>query len=279
MAFGFFNYEKPGPGIEKDAPQKNGFFVFFETWFRNIWKLIPISLVYSLMCGLLLPYGMASVGITNVTRNISQDKHSFGISDFFETIKKNLAQSIVAGIINIVLTGLLMFAIYFYYMGEGFGPVIGVGMSLAALLIFSMMKYYIWLIIITFKMPLRKIYKNSFYFVFINFKKNILIGIISLLLYAVNALVIYWALSIGNSLILAILSILAICLFPGFKQLLVQFCVFPSVKKVMIDPYYAEHPNDDIELRKSLGLEVDEPETEEDDVVFNDRQLIQNNDE
>ena len=30
--FGLFNYEKEGPGISKNAPQKKTFIVFFETF-------------------------------------------------------------------------------------------------------------------------------------------------------------------------------------------------------------------------------------------------------
>ena len=41
--FGLFNYEKAGPGIRKDAPKKKTFIVFFETYFRNFWKFIPIN--------------------------------------------------------------------------------------------------------------------------------------------------------------------------------------------------------------------------------------------
>ncbi len=45
--FGLFNYSKEGPGISKNEPKKRTFVVFFETFFRNFWKFIPVSLVYS----------------------------------------------------------------------------------------------------------------------------------------------------------------------------------------------------------------------------------------
>jgi len=72
-----------------------------------------------------------------------------------------------------------------------------------------------------------------------------------------------------------------ICIYPGFNALLIQFCTFPSIKKFIIDPYYAEHPDEDIEKRKRLGLEVEENkpqntdniDQEEDDdngVIFSD---------
>ena len=52
---------------------------------------------------------------------------------------------------------------------------------------------------------------------------------------------------------------------------------FPSIKKYIIDPYYRDHPDEDIEKRKGLGLEVEEPkpvlpegEEEEPENVFED---------
>ena len=32
--FGFFDYSKPGPGIEKDEPQKAALFVFMDIYAR-----------------------------------------------------------------------------------------------------------------------------------------------------------------------------------------------------------------------------------------------------
>ena len=44
--FGLFNYSKPGKGVRKDAPEYNGFIRFFVLYFRRIWKLIPLNLIY-----------------------------------------------------------------------------------------------------------------------------------------------------------------------------------------------------------------------------------------
>ena len=52
-------------------------------------------------------------------------------------------------------------------------------------------------------------------------------------------------------------------ILPGYRFLVINFGVFPVVRKYMIDPYYAEHPDDDIELRRRLGL-IKEEYSEED---------------
>lgn len=282
---GFFNYNKPGPGISKDAPKKRAFFVFFETWFRNIWRLLPSGIVYCLFSFLLIPSGLGSAGMTNIARNMARDKHSFGISDFFETIKKNWKQALVMGIINVVITAMVVASGVLYYFNfqetlGGWFSIIGTGLMLSVFFVISVMKYYIWLILITFNLPIGKIIKNSFYFVFINLKNNIIVGLASILWYALSVGICLLCVANAEIFILSVvvITLLNILFFPGFKHLLIQFCVFPSVKKMMIDPYYEANPDADIELRRSLGLEV--PEDDEDEEgVFNDERLLPEDEE
>ncbi len=274
---GFFNYNKPGPGISKDEPKKRAFFVFFETWFRNVWRLLPSGLLYVLMSILLLPSGLGSAGMTHLARNMARDKHSFGVSDYFETIKKNWKQALPLGIINVVVTAAVLIAGITYYRAfEGFGGMFGAGLMISLFFIISVMKYYVWLIVITFKMPIKKIFKNSFYFVFINLKNNLLIGICSLAWYGIAAgiCILCWNNAEIFTFMVATMLIITACFYPGFKHLLIQFCVFPAVRRLMIDPYYEQHPDDDIELRRSLGLPVPGDDEEEEESVFDDEQLI-----
>ncbi len=278
--FGLFNYDKAGPGIPKDAPKKKGIVVFFEMFFRNFWKFITINLVYTLISLSLFTNGIANVGITNVARNTARDKHSFGLSDFFETIRKNLKQSILAGIINTFVYAFLIFDIYFFSGVKGMYGTIGTGITLAMFVTFTMMCYYLWTLIITFDYTLKQAYSNSFKFVFINFKYSFLCLFVNAFILAFNIALIF-LLSKFSLYVILIELLCFVCVYPCFNALLVQFCTFPSIKKYVIDPYYAEHPDEDIEKRKRLGLEVEEKkpvktqengEDEEDDdgVIFSD---------
>ncbi|HAY97354.1 MAG TPA: hypothetical protein DCY23_03480 [Ruminococcaceae bacterium] len=277
--FGLFNYEKEGPGISKNAPKKKTFIVFFETFFRNFWKFITINLVYDLISVPVLTNGLASAGLTNVTRNIARDKHSFGLSDFFDTLKKNWKQALPAGIINTLVYAMLFFDIYFFWFSsKGIMASVGVGICVCILFIFTVMNYYIWTLMITFKFTLKQIYKNSFKFVFINMKLNLLCFFSLLLVYAVNIGLIFLFQS-AFFIVLTLEIFLYILLYPSFRFLLVQFCTFPSIKKYIIDPYYLEHPDEDIDKRRDLGIEVEEkkPQTivnedgeEESENVFED---------
>lgn len=253
--FGLFNYEKEGPGIEKDAPKKKTFIVFFEMLKVNFWKFIPISLVYLLISLPVLTNGLANAGITNVARNTARDKHSFGMSDFFETIKKNWKQSLIAGIVNTVIIVFSLFAVRFYYNSyaetKSFLSLAGFGVTLSALLMFNFAQYYIWTMIITFDLPLVTVYKNSFKLAVANLWRNLLLGILLLLTYAVYFVVISL---LPYLIVWVIMGFLAVCTLPTYRFLMIQFVAFPAIKKYMIDPYYKEHPDLDIEKRKNLGL-------------------------
>ena len=65
----------------------------------------------------------------------------------------------------------------------------------------------------------------------------------------------YWSVLLAEVLIAAIT-------LPSFRYLLIQFFTFGSIKKYIIDPYYKEHPDADIDKRRDLGLEVPEDDEE-----------------
>ena len=256
--FGLFNYEKEGPGISKNAPKKKTFVIFFETFFRNFWKFITVNLVFGILSIPQITSGLASVGLTHVARNTARDKHSFGLSDFFDTIKKNWKQALPAGIINTLVYLIIFFDIYFFFTStKGILNIIGLGIALSIFVIFTMMNYFMWTLMITFKFTLKQIYKNSFNFAVINLKNNFICFFTLLLVYAINVGLIflfqkYWVFVLMIELLVYTLT------YPGFKFLLIQYCCFPAIKKYIIDPYYEEHPDEDIEKRKDLGIEVEE---------------------
>lgn len=258
--FGLFDYTKEGPGIDKNAPKKKTFVVFFETFFRNMWKLISVNAVYIILTLLIIPVGLANVGITNVTRNLARDKHSFMLSDFFETIKKNWRQGLVVGIINTVVFAIMLLSIRFYAKSEGMMGIFGLGVSIMGIVVFTIMNFYIYTLMITFNFKLKQLYVNSFKFVFLCFKNNFLCLLSLILIFIVN----YAVLSTFPFLqVLLVELLIAILTLPGFSFLIVQYAVFPGIKKFIIDPYYKEHPGEDIEKRRNLGLDIEEEEDDD----------------
>lgn len=149
----FFNYDKPGKGIDKDAPKKKGFFLFFELLWRKLGKLfqsnmlyflvsLPVFLIYHffffmiiagnmpadmngtvthqlvLMCTVLLSIlwgtGPVSAGYTFILRNFAREEHVWLTSDFFDKCKENFKHCIVFFLVDLIVLVLGLNAIVFY---------------------------------------------------------------------------------------------------------------------------------------------------------------------
>jgi hypothetical protein len=128
---------------------------------------------------------------------------------------------------------------------------------------FSFAKFYQYTLMITFDFKLKTIIKNSWLFATLGVKHNIIIGLSLSAVY----IAMFWALYINYRIALPIIILLLLFIFPSFRMFLIQFNVFPEVKKYIIDPYYQDHPDEDIEKRRELGL----LDYDEDVSVFEDR--------
>lgn len=289
--FGLFNYDKEGPGIEKNAPKKRAPIVFFEIYGRKFWQLFYANLLFLLTNIPIVTRGLADVGLCKITRNFAREKHAFVKEDFFETVKKNSRQALSVGIINLVVTALLFFNIGYYFLGmfpEAWGIIgydtstmtamapgildyVVMGVTAFGYMVFTWMKYYIPMMVVTFKLDNKTVYMNAFKFAIVGLKQNLLISVILIVLYALVAWLFF---SVGWQIGVLILIVASLFL-PSFRSLLIQFTIFPLVRKLMIDPYYAEHPDADKQLRRDLNLEVEDTETEKAEVVFEDARPIE----
>lgn len=270
--FGLFDYGKPGPGISKNAPKKKPFFYFWELYFRKFWKLIVANLLYVVVSLPVVTVGLAQAGLTFITRNYCREKHAFLPADFFDTIKKNWKQALITGILEVVIGAILVFDVYFFWRNmqasetASFMAILMFAMSLFLSLIFYFARYYVYLQMITFRLSLKQLYKNSLLFALGGLGRNILLSLGLGLLYA---LVIFVVL-LFPQIMLPIGILLYVFILPAFRSFLVQFTVFPLVKKGVIDPYYKEHPDEDMDARHSLNLE-NTPSPKHEDAIFVDR--------
>jgi uncharacterized membrane protein YesL len=60
--FRFVNYEKPGKGVDPDAPEKRPVFLFFELLWRKLFRLLTVNAFYT-VC--LLPFMIAALQAVN----------------------------------------------------------------------------------------------------------------------------------------------------------------------------------------------------------------------
>ncbi len=268
-----FDYNKAGPGVDKHAPKKKGLALFFSIFFEKFWKFIPISLMYWLCSLPVLTVGLADAGMTYITRNFSREKPVMTASDFFGTIKKNWKQALPVGIINLLITAALIFAMVFYYSAWNAGLFYKAGLVISGciFIVFTFIKYYINFLLVTFDLDLRSLYKNSLLLSSVGLKENIIISVGLVLTYAFFfGLPFAVAYIFEEALIPILFLVFTVLFFPAIRALIIQFCVFPVIKTHMIDPYYKEHPEAKKD-KKLLNLFDDEEDGEEGDVVFKDR--------
>ena len=240
---GFFQSANRGP--------KGPVWKFLEIWLENVWTLIPLNVMYAMLRCLLIPGGLAQAGMTKVTLDLSRGQHSFIAADFFETIRKSWRKALPAGLLILLLRIFLLFTGWFYFTSAGLLATMGLGCCMMAMFYLSLVEHYVYLQIALLKLPLKKAFKNACILVFVDWKKNLMIGLLRLA---------YFALLLGIFMLLpytvtpALLLLLTVCFYPGLMQLLIQHLVFPGVKTYLIDPYYAEHPEEDLEKRKDMGI-------------------------
>ena len=103
MSFFTPDFEKPGPGISKDAPPKKGIALFFEILVREFWQLIKLNLIFILACIPIVTIGAAVSGLSKSTTKMVRDVPNDVWDDFKDGFKENLRQTFLPGIIVLLL--------------------------------------------------------------------------------------------------------------------------------------------------------------------------------
>ncbi len=268
--FSFLDTSKPGPGVSKNAPRKKRFFLFWELYARKIWKLVLANLLYVLLSLPVITRGLAQAGLTFVTRNYVREKHVFLPSDFWDAVKKNAKQALIIGIEELIICAVLGFDLVYAWNGLMMGETVSIGallffaVSLFIAVSFLQIRYYLYIQVITFKLSVKQIWKNSILLSIAGFKQNVILSASLALIYAV-VLLLFLAFGVLSA---GLLIVVYVFFFPAFRSFLIQFTVFPLIQKHIIDPYYQEHPDEDMDKRRDLNLSDETQTTEE--TVFED---------
>ena len=267
-----FDVSRPGPGVSKRSSQKRSYVEFWELCGRKFWTLIALGLWYWLLTLPLISFGFACTGLTFITRNYAREKPVFVTHDFFGAIGRNWKQALPVGIIQLVLTGMMVYSAMFYYWSESQFAILLMAMVLALLMLFSVMHFYLYVMMVTFRYKFRKLYKNALYLTFLGWKANLVIIGTLILMYtlALSLVMTLWYSSLIPVAI--VLGFFFLLFLPPFRYLLTQFYVFPVMKQYLIDPYYKEHPDEFEAARSILNLENEETrKADEEKAVFKDR--------
>ena len=258
------NYNRPGPGVRKDAPPQKPFIRFFAVLGRKFFDLIKLNLLFMIpvtaacvLAWLLtlvpqvadtyityLPFVFVSpfvAGLTIVTRNYAREEHAFIFSDFKDCVKENWKAFLINGFVYYAVMFIIGFAVRYYssMLGKSQVNFILMVVCISILVIFISAQYYVPVMIVTFDLNLKQIYTNSLMFAIIGLWRN-------LLLTAVFALIAYGFYLMQSTLLTIIIGILIIIfLFFSFCMYLINFTVYPLVEKLMIKPAETESSGDE----------------------------------
>ena len=203
---------------------------------------IPTTLttVFFALTGLLLvTFGPVNVGTSYVIRSMIREEGLFLLSDFWYAIKRNVKQEFLFGALDLIIMGLLGYDFLYFYLNLGSGSTfiyILFFITSAMIIVYTMMRMYIYLMMITFDLSIFKLLKNALFFTILGIKRNIMALLWIFLLAAVEYLFLIVFFPVGVILPMIILFSAA-----SFGC---AFAAYPKIKEIMIDPYYAEHPSE-----------------------------------
>lgn len=224
----FNDYMREGKGINKGADTRPRLIVFFDIFFRKFWNLITVNLLFILACIPIITIGPAIAGLTKILRNYAREEHAFIWADFWETFKSNFLKAMLIGIIDFVVSFIIIFDLYMY-IALNASPIlriVALALMFITATIFIFMNYYIFPMLITFRLTFKQLIKNAFIFAWIGFWRNILVTILIAGLTAIAVLYIY---TLG-------IFYIALIYF-SLCGLIINFATYPLIKKYMIDGY------------------------------------------
>lgn len=179
---------------------------------------------------MIFTFGLSMVGTTYIVRNIVKGDPIFFMHDFWYSIKRNLKQGLIFGIIDIGLLFLIFYDIIFFAANAStYVTSLMFYLAIAIGVIYFVMRYYIYVMMITFKLSLYKLLKNAFIFSLVGFKRNFLgtLGIIVLVILSYGLLMMFPPLG----------ALLPFIITVAIGQFIGIYTSWPKIYALMIEPY------------------------------------------
>jgi len=183
--------------------------------------------------------GISGVGSSYVMRSFIRSEPVFLFSDFFGAVKRNFKQGFILGIIDSLFLYALVYGSMMYFINSGtYMFSIMFFAEILLLIVYLTMRFYMYLLLVTFDLGIFKILKNSFIFAIVGFKRNIVAwcGIVFVLILNFYLLITIPMLGVVMPFLISVMLIM----------FMAAFAAYPVIKKYMIDPYYKTEPKEKI---------------------------------
>lgn len=266
--FGFSS--KPGRGISKEEAAKRNYFDIFSRHFghilgANFWYVLTnivffvaaillfntyfsgdnlVHIVSYVMTGkmFIIPFvpfipflfiGPFTAGYTYVIRNYAKQEPTFLVSEFFHNSKKNFKQALITSVIFTIMTYALLQAFVFYsnfFITHGLPLGVFYVLSVLILVLFVSFTFYVYPIMVTFKMNLKTIFKNAWVFSISKLPQNFIIFV---LLTVVNIAVLYLICFVAYLPTIVYLMVLAFFM-TGFTSFTANYYIWHVMDKYIV---------------------------------------------
>ncbi len=196
----------------------------------------------------LVTYGWQKVGTTYILRNMVRGDGVFLFSDYFYAIRRNFKQGFLMGLFDCAaLVALAVDFMYFYNQPSSAGFNFMYAVVLVLLFLYGVMRFYTYLMLVTFDMKFSKILKNALIFTALGIKRNLM---------ALLGMVLLIGVSVGLIMLLMPVGVYAVIIIPflcvlGFSGFMYTYAAYPVIQKYMIDP-----------VKKPTEEPTEEPSTE-----------------
>ena len=189
---------------------------------------------------LFVTFGLSTIGMLYNFRCITRGEPLSSWSDFFPVIKKNLRVGLPIAILDAFMIVFIVYDLMAYHAGAS---VSGSLLSLSSFyivlffgLIYFVMRYYIYLITMTFDIKFTKMLKNSLYMVLLGWKRSLACIFSSAGIIFLNFLLFKMMPHFG--------VVLPFIITFGALGFIGVYCTYPVIDEYMIQPYYKDHPEE-----------------------------------
>ncbi|MBQ7011029.1 MAG: DUF624 domain-containing protein [Clostridia bacterium] len=207
----------------------------------EISALGPLALVfYALSALVIFTFGIVNSGTAYVLRNIVSGDPVYPWSDFWYAVKRNWKQGLLFGILDALAIFILYFDMSYFWQTTGtLATNIMFYTTLVCCFVYFFMRFYIYIMLVTFDLSIFKLIKNGMIFAILGFGRNLLALIGIALISYLNLIIFSFFPSLG--LALPLLITLALLCYTA------TFVAYYKIKDIMIDPYYEKLNNESME--------------------------------
>ena len=230
----------------------------------SFFGVLDLYILYAVTLPLILlsPF---TCGLAYVTRNFAREEHAFVWSDFWDAVKNNWKPALLNGVIVYLAYVILSFSIFFYSTRVSDNWMFMIPLAVCCILSILMLfaQYYIPVMIVTFDLKLRHIYRNAFIFSIMGLLRNLMITVI-----LAGLFIAFLFCPAAFSVIPLLLVIIFLCAFISY---LTSFATYSLLDTYLIQPFYkkeAEAKDAEIRVAKdgdTFNFDNDELDDDDDD--------------